>query len=132
VLVGGSGYSDLYGGSAGNLLIAGTGRGWLHAGSAGDILIDGYTSYDSNTTALAYIMAEWDSSDSYSTRVKTISNGGGLNGSYVLDSTTVFDNGVSDSLYGGAGPDWFFAHTRGKTNKDHIYNRTSGEVVTNI
>jgi hypothetical protein len=132
VLVGGSNYSVLYGGSARNLLIAGTGSGYLYAGSAGDILIGGTTSYDSNATALAYIMAEWDSSDSYSTRVKKIGKGGGLNGAYVLNGGTVSDNGLSDYLYGGAGMDWFFAHTRGKNNKDYIYGRTSGEVAFNI
>ena len=79
VLVGGSGYNYLYGGSARNLLIAGTGTGYLYAGSAGDILIGGTTKYNSNTTALAYIMAEWDSADSYSTRNSKISKGGGLN-----------------------------------------------------
>jgi hypothetical protein len=131
VLVGGSG-SELLGGTARNLLIGGTGKGLLYAGSAGDILIGGYTSYDSNTTALAYIMAEWDSRDSYSTRVSKISRGGGLNGSYVLNGTTVFDNGVTDYLYGDAGLDWFFAHTKGQSNVDKIYYRTSGETVTNI
>jgi hypothetical protein len=132
VLVGGSNYSDLYGGSARNLLIAGTGTGTLYAGSAGDILIGGYTSYDSNTTALASIMAEWDSSDSYAMRVKEIGKGGGLNGSYVLNRTTVFDNGVSDYLYGGAGLDWFVALTTGNKNADKIYDLTKGEVVTQI
>jgi hypothetical protein len=132
VLVGGSGYSYLYGGSARNLLIAGTGSGTLHAGSAGDILIGGTTSYSNNLTALAYIMAEWDSSDSYSTRINKISKGGGLNGAYVLNSTTVFDNGKTDLLYGGAGLDWFFAHTRGKKNADTISNLSSGETVTSI
>jgi hypothetical protein len=132
VLVGGSNYSYLYGGSARNLLIAGTGTGGQYAGSAGDILIGGSSSYDSNVTALAYIMAEWDSSDSYTTRVNKISKGGGLNASYVLNGTTVSNNNVSNYLYGGTGMDWFFAHTKGKYNKDYIYNRTSGEVATNI
>ncbi len=140
VLTGGNGFSTLYGGSARNLLIAGSkGPGTLHAGPAGDILIGGYTKYDSNITALAYIMAEWDSSDSYSTRVSKISKGVGPNSAYALNSTTVFDNvdsltGArwSDSLYGGAGLDWFFAHTKGKTGKDTIYNLTSGETVTQI
>ncbi len=133
VLVGGSGSNSLRGSSsARNLLIAGKGYGTLYAGSAGDILIGGSTSYNTNTTALAYIMAEWDSGDSYSTRVSKISKGRGLNGTYVLNSTTVVENGVSDSLYGGAGLDWFFAHTKGKTNMDPVYNRTSGETVTSI
>jgi hypothetical protein len=139
VLVGGSGNGyALIGGSARNLLIAGAeGYATLNAGPAGDIVIGGTTSYDSNTTALAYIMAEWDSSDSYSTRLSKISNGGGLNRSYVLNNTTVFDNGVTDYLYGynpasGNSLDWFFAHTKGKTNTDKIYRQTGGEVVTQI
>jgi hypothetical protein len=132
VLVGGSGWKNLEGGSARNLLIAGTGVGWLQAGGAGDILIGGTTKYNSNTTALAYIMAEWDSSDSYATRVSKLSKGGGLNGAYVLNSTTVFDNGVADYLYGGASQDWFFVHTKGRKNVDKIYGQTSGETLTNI
>jgi hypothetical protein len=139
VLVGGSGNGyALIGGSARNLVIAGTeGYATLSAGPAGDIVIGGTTSYDSNTTALAYIMAEWDSSDSYSTRLSKISNGGGLNGSYLLNNTTVFDNGVTDYLYGynpasGNSLDWFFAHTKGKTNADSIYRKTGGEVVMQI
>jgi hypothetical protein len=136
VLVGGSGSSYLHGGSGRNLLIAGSGSASLHAGSAGDILIGGYSTYDSNATALAYIMAEWDSSDSYSTRVSKISKGGGLNG-YGLNGSTVFDNSHTDYLYGyslasGNSLDWFFAHTRGKYNKDYIYNLMSAEKVTNI
>jgi hypothetical protein len=139
VLVGGSGNGyALIGGSARNLLIAGKeGYASLLAAPSGDIVIGGTTSYDNNPTALAYIMAEWDSSDSYSTRVSKISNGGGLNGSYVLNNTTVFDNGVTDYLYGynpasGNSLDWFFAHTKGRTNTDKIYGKTGGEVVTQI
>jgi ELWxxDGT repeat protein len=143
VLVGGSGGCTLYGGSGRNLLIAGTGSGTLYAGSAGDILIGGTTSYDSNTTsdqtALAYIMAEWDSTASYSTRVNQLSGklgSGGLNGSYFLGSATVSENNALDQLHGyslatGSSLDWFFAH-RPKKNGDQVYNQVGGEVVTNI
>ena len=133
MLVGGPGISYLYGGSGRNLLIAGPGSSRMYAGSAGDILIGGITTYDANTTALAYIMAEWDTSDSYSARVSKIGKrGGGLNGSYLLNGSTVSDNGVSDYLSGGAGMDWYFAHTKGRNNKDAVYGQTNGEVVTNI
>jgi Ca2+-binding RTX toxin-like protein len=140
VLIGGSGGCTLYGGSGRNLLIAGAGASMLYAGSAGDILIGGYTSYDADTAAdqaaLDYIMAEWDSTDSYATRIKKLQNGGGLNGSYVLNSSTVFDNRVTDYLHGhshasGAGLDWFFAH-HSKTNGDQVYNLVSGEAATSI
>jgi ELWxxDGT repeat protein len=135
VLVGGPGNDTLYGGSARNLLIGGAGADTLYAGSAGDILIGGTASYDSNTAAnqkaLAYIMAEWASADSYATRVNKLMNGGGLNGSYVLNNRTVSDDNASDLLYGGAGLDWFFAHTKGK-NTDKVIGQTSSEVVTSI
>jgi ELWxxDGT repeat protein len=135
VLVGGPGNDTLYGGSARNLLIGGAGADTLNAGGAGDILIGGTTSYNADTavnrTALDYIMAEWGCSDSYSTRIKKLQNGGGLNGSYLLNSTTVSDDNATDVLNGGAGLDWFFAHTRGK-KADQIVGLTSGEVVTGI
>jgi hypothetical protein len=134
VLVGGPGNDTLYGGSGRNLLIGGLGSDTLHAGSGGDILIGGTTSYDTNLTALAYVMAEWDRTDvSYATRVAQLngSQGGGLNGAYFLKSTTVFDDNAADLLYGGAGMDWFFAHKKGK-NQDKVSGQTSGEVVTNI
>jgi ELWxxDGT repeat protein len=135
VLVGGSGNDTLYGGSCRNLLVGDLGSDTLYAGSAGDILIGGYTSYDSNTTgnqtAVAYVMAEWDSTDSYTTRINKLIKGVGPNGAYALNSSTVFDNNVTDLLYGGAGTDWFFAHTKGQ-NQDKIYGLARGEVVTGI
>jgi ELWxxDGT repeat protein len=131
VLEGGSGNDTLYGGSAPNLLVGGTGADTLFAGSAGDILIGGTTSYDGNLTALAYLMAEWSSADSYAVRVNKLTNGGGLNGPYALNSTTVFDDNTTDALYGGSGQDWYFAHVKGK-NTDKVYNRASGEVLTGI
>jgi hypothetical protein len=131
VLAGGAGNDTLYGGSGRNLLIGGTGADALHAGSAGNILIGGSTSYDSNPTALAFVMAEWDSADSYSTRISRLMKGGGQNGSYVLNSSTVFDDNTIDALYGGAGLDWFLAHKKGRRS-DQVINRTSGEVVTSI
>jgi ELWxxDGT repeat protein len=135
VLVGGPGNDTLSGGSARNLLIGGAGADTLNAGGAGDILIGGTTSYNADTAAnrkaLDYIMAEWGSADSYSTRIKKLTNGGGLNGSYVLNSTTVSADNAINVLNGGAGLDWFFARTRGKKT-DQIVGLTSGEVITSI
>jgi ELWxxDGT repeat protein len=143
VLVGGPGSDTLYGGSGRNLLIGGAGADTLYAGSAGDILIGGTTSFDTNNAAdqkaLAYIMAEWASTASYSTRMKQLSGkagSGGLNGSYFLNSSTVFDDNATDYLYGysqatGASLEWFFAHYA-TSNGDKVYNLVSGEVVTRI
>jgi hypothetical protein len=45
----------------------------------------------------------------------------------LLNTTTVQNDGVANSLYGGAGLDWYFAGVL-----DAVVNRTSGEVVTSI
>jgi hypothetical protein len=143
VLVGGPGNDTLYGGGGRNLLIGGAGADTLYAGSAGDILIGGTTSFDANNAAdqkaLAYIMAEWGSTASYSTRMKQLSGkagSGGLNGSYFLNSSTVFDDNAGDVLNGysqavGDSLDWFFAH-HSRRNSDQVNNQVSGEVVTRI
>jgi Ca2+-binding RTX toxin-like protein len=134
ILVGQGGNDTLQGGSGRDILIAGTGAGMLKGGSGDDILIGGYTSYDGNITALLAIMAEWGRTDAdYNTRIAHLmgTQSGGLNGSYFLNGTTVFDNGLTDALEGGAGMDWFFAHTSTK-NGDTIRNLRSGEVVTSI
>jgi hypothetical protein len=63
---------------------------------------------------------------------------GGLNGSYFLNTSTVFDDPagvvdwlVGDAGWGGSGLDWFFADTKG-TNQDIIRGLTTGDVVTSI
>ena len=60
-------------------------------------------------------MAEWKSNSTYATRVQNITNGGGLNGSFKLDSTTVIDDNAIDTLFGGAGDlDLFYIGKRDK------------------
>lgn len=134
VLVGGSVNDVLYGGSGRNLLIGGQGADTLYAGSAGDILIGGATSYDADPTALAFVMAEWDRTDvDYATRVNHLNGslGGGLNGSYLLNSTTITDDATIDVLNGGAGLVWYIGHFNGVT-QDQVTGQSSGEVLTSI
>ena len=79
-------------------------------------------------------MAEWGRTDvGYATRVGRLNGslGGGLNGPYRLNASTVHDDNAADLLYGGAGMDWFFAHLSG-SNADRVNGQTSGEVVTNV
>jgi hypothetical protein len=141
VVIGGGGTNQITGGLGRDLLIAGLGASKLFAGSGGDILIGGWTDYDLTSTAMTYdkklaaleaIMAEWGSTDSYMTRVNDLTNGGGLNGSYLLNASTVHDNGQTDTLFGfpAAAPiDWFFASA---ANIPLFKHQNPGEAITTI
>ena len=131
ILVGGAGkniLSDAYSGSAASgrsLLIGGPGGDTLTAGSAGDILIAGTTNYDNNNTALAKILAEWQTADSYATRFARLQGkqSGGLNGSYKLVwGSTVKEDMTAETLTGGAGWDWFFANYPGTDTVNNFDN----------
>jgi hypothetical protein len=130
ILVGGAGNNTITGGSGASLLIGGPGTDTVIGGSGGDILIGGTTAYDANTTALMSILAEWQSSNSYATRISHLKNGGGLNGSNKLVlGSTVFDDGNANQLTGGSpvnigALDWFF-----KGVHDHLSNVESGEQI---
>jgi Ca2+-binding RTX toxin-like protein len=106
VLLGGPGDDFLFGGLSRDILIGGTGKDKLFGNGTSDILIGGETTHDGSAAELLQILAEWTSGDSYATRIDKLRNGtGGLS---ALNSTTVLDDGVADSLFGGAGQDWFF------------------------
>jgi hypothetical protein len=105
----GDGGNKLVGGNSRNLLIAGSKSSTLIGGSDDDILIGGTTSYDTNIAALMALMSEWTWTDeTYSTRVDHIMGGGGLNGSIVLNVSTVTGNGGGNTLDGGLGLNLFF------------------------
>jgi hypothetical protein len=111
ILIGGAGNNTIHGGSGRSILIGDKGLASVVGGSADDIVIGGYTNYDSSSTAndlaLEAILAEWQSADSYTTRISKIK--AGLPGGYKLAwGTTVHDSGKADTLTGGAGMDWFF------------------------
>jgi PKD repeat protein len=141
VLTGGGGKNDLFGGLGRDLLIAGLGAGKLHAGVGDDMLIGGTTDYDLTNKAMTYdqklvaleaIMAEWGRTDAtYLARVHHLdgSLSGGLNGSFLLNATTVHDNGQADTLFGATGfsLDWFFADP-----SDTLKHLRTDEVTTGI
>jgi Ca2+-binding RTX toxin-like protein len=108
VLVGGDGDDTLVAGFGKNVLIGGLGSDNLRGSYSEDILIGGTTDYDVNDAALRAILAEWTARRPFSTRINNLTNGGGLNGSFVLKrNVTVRDDAVRDVLFGGAGSDWF-------------------------
>jgi len=108
VLLGGAGNDQLRGGDGRDLLIGGLGTDLLMGEGGDDILLGGSTIYDNNFAALDALMAEWRSDATYATRVQHVTSGGGLNGSFKLDSTTINDDGVLDTLFGGLETDLFY------------------------
>jgi parallel beta-helix repeat protein len=132
LLVGDANPTVLIGGTGRNILIADMGGASIYGGGGDNIQIGGYTSYDQNLTALDAILAEWTSADSLSTRRRDLRDGGGLNGTYILNPTatrnraaTVFDNGEADQLYDGTGLSWFFLH-----QPDDQINNGAGPLLT--
>jgi Ca2+-binding RTX toxin-like protein len=136
VVVGGAGDNVLTGGAGPSILIAGAGHDVLRGGSGAAIQIAGTTEYDANLEALRDLEAEWSRTDeSYAQKAAHIQAGGSgsVNGSFVLDASTVESRGGADRIRHstGDGMDLFFAHLFGE-NKDHIDEVLPGEIVTEI
>ena len=130
VLMGAAGNDSLSGGSGRDLLIGGTGKDTLGGDAGDDILIGGTSSHGGNIAALTAIMAEWTSANDYATRVAFLLNGGGVNGTTKLNSTTVQnDSSAADTLASGADIDWFF-----QSSADVLidFNAALGEIIAPI
>src|SRR5439155_7832921 len=113
VLLGGDGDDLLVGGAGRDILIGGAGADRIVGNAEDDILISGSTTWETYEEALCDILSEWVRTDAdYATRIGHLegSSSGGLNGSLLLDATTVLDDGAKDVLTGSAGRDWFFAN----------------------
>jgi uncharacterized repeat protein (TIGR01451 family) len=102
VLLGGAGNDKLNGGTGRDFLIGGLGADQLSGGTGDDILIGGTTAHDNNRNAINQIMAIWGSTQTYPNRVNSLMP--------FLNSSTIFDDGSTDRLDGGADKDhdWFF------------------------
>jgi hypothetical protein len=81
------------------------------------------------------LLAEWDrTNETYNQKVAHITGGasGGLNGLYVLNTTTVFDTDGSSQLDGATGGmNLYFADLIGPS-KDRIKLLQPGEIVIEI
>jgi Ca2+-binding RTX toxin-like protein len=132
VLVGGAGDDLLIGGSGRDLLIGGLGSDQLTGNADDDILIAGTTDYDARVNALSAIMAEWTrGAADYAQRINHLEQGGGLNGAFLLNDTTVHDDGSVDRLTGSAGRDWFFANVDAGV-RDLVTGAQRNELVEDI
>ena len=109
ILVGGPGNDTLMGGRGRDIIIGGDGRDTLLGGGGEDILIGSSTIHDGESAALLKIMSEWNSSDSFTTRMDKLQNG--TDGLPKLDESSISDDGVRDLLFGGPGHNWLFHAT---------------------
>ena len=120
VLSGGDGKDKLDGGKGDDVLIGGDGQDDLRGKRGDDLLIAAIWLEELNTDALQAIHNEWTRDDAtYEQRRDHLTGAvaGGLNGSFVLDTTTLFDDGVQDKLRGDKDRDLFFT-ALGDTLKD--------------
>jgi Ca2+-binding RTX toxin-like protein len=124
ILVGGTGLDQLFAGVGRDLVIGGVGADKLYGQTKDDILVADATDDDESIEALEAILAEWTSGNSYDDRVDHLKLGGGANGTFVLNATTVHDDNAIDWLYGDGDTDWFLTG-----RKDKIKDRTARERV---
>ena len=101
-----------------------------------------YDTFDANETALFGILAEWNSSRSYASRVANLRGAGTgsafanrLNGNFFLTTegpnATVLDDGAVDVVSGSGGLDWYLVNTDG-SNIDKITDLSAGERVDDV
>jgi Ca2+-binding RTX toxin-like protein len=134
VLVGGSGRDSLRSGTGDSILIGGAGNNLLVGASGSDLLIGGRTLFDANLDALKALLTEWTRTDAiYSQKVSDLTGVTvGENGAYLLNASTVFDDGSADQLIGAPGGlNLYFARLDGP-KKDQIEALNPGEIVIDI
>ena len=139
ILIGGGGNDTLVNNSTNTaatnraLLIGGSDADSLTGSAAGDILIGGTTNSDGSNAALQAILAEWQSTDNYSTRFTTLQAGVGSGGYQLVWGSTVLDDSAPDTLTGGVGYDWYFAQLgSGVADTINGLNTPGHEHVSNV
>lgn len=119
LILGGNGNDSLYGGKGRNLLIGGLGADLLRGDRDDDILIGGTTSYDNNEPALLGILNEWTTATPFLTRINNLRT--------LLNSSTVYSDGVLDLVYGSLGQDWMLDFELLDEFRDFNSSSTSGD-----
>ena len=134
ILLGGDGNDKLFGGDGRDVMFGGDGADTVTGQGGDDLLLAGETDFDQNILALCKIHKEWERSDAtYATRVKHITNGGGLNGSVKLNANTAFSStSPPDILTGGAQNDLFFFNFDMTQSTRDVTDRGSGETAIDI
>ncbi len=106
VAVGGSGADRLTGNADNDLLIGGGDADELLGYSGEDLLIGGMTSYDDDLFQLRVLGLTWAAALPYSLRILQLESESFA--AHLVSASTVFEDAVADSLFGGDGQDWFF------------------------
>lgn len=131
------GSDSLDGGDGDDILIAimgsGASGGATLAGGAGqNLVIAGRVVFNDPFTALDAIIAEWRSGRSFDEKIANLSGTGvgpRANGNTFLQANaTVFDNGVVDTIFSGAGANWLFL----RMGQDIVNNLTSQDRTKNL
>jgi VCBS repeat-containing protein len=132
IILGWSGNDTLSGGAGLDIAVGGSGADTVHGNNMDDILVAASLTYANESTssinraALDAIMAEWHRALAYSLRIDhlSVNPSDGLNSGYMLNASTLLDDGATDTLFGDAGQDWFLAGI------NDVVKTTKGETVT--
>lgn len=112
VLVGGNGKDVLWGRDGNDILIGGSGKDALDGGNGDDVLVADVWAFEESTAGIQAIQSEWTRNDiSYSEKRDHLRGvtAGGFNDQFVLNASTLTDDGQRDFLRGRRGHDLFFA-----------------------
>lgn len=132
--LGGFGDDGVFGGAGRDLLVGNYGSDMVSGGGDDDVVIGGATKYDGNLTALAQILATWNGSALYATRVSQLRSSSFAyhlkSLSQITDSASVYDDFARDSVSGDSGSDFFL--NPGDTTlstTDSIVDRLTAETL---
>jgi len=115
ILFGDTGIDTINGSGGRDIVFGGSGLDSLttNTDSDEDIVVSGTTSYDNAPwDRIQSIRSEWVSTRTRNQRIANISGTGtgGNNGTfYLIDPTTVFNDGMTDSVFAQTGVDWFIS-----------------------
>ena len=121
VLYGGAGNDTLIGGAGNNVLIGGTGSDALTGGANEDLMLGADYTGGTDAKSLILLRNEWASTTAFDTRIAHLLGTliGGANGSTLLTSLTVIEDGAVDTLTGGSGRDWYLNNAEGSVVENH-------------
>ena len=128
ILSGGSGNDELEGDAGFDFLIGGLGADLLKGDSDGDLLIGNRVTFENDAVALQFVLSEWTSSRSYTSRIANLKGTGSgtrLNGTTFLNASTVLNDNAIDTLMGSTGQDWFL----GTIGQDLFSGRAANEQI---